>query len=320
MDADTTIIIPTFNRRDLLGACLDSLAEQDFQGFEVVIVDDGSSEDIQGFAAERRPEAYVLRFSENKGFAVAANAGLRHAKTPYVMLLNNDMTLEPDCIGKLRDAMIDGVADMLAPLVLWQGDPSMVYSAGDRILVSGRPEAIGFRQPREGFVASEIPFGVSGGAALFKRTMFGEIGYLDERFVAYFEDSDLCFRARLAGYSAGCVPDAVAYHVGSASLMGKRWWRSRQCFRNHTLLVIKNMPRALLIRHAKAIARERLNQLRSFVSAARADLGTRGALQLLTLAAFDLAFQLPHAWRERMRIQRTKKITNAELEALLSRE
>ena len=320
MDADTTIVIPTYNRRDLLGACLDSLKAQSYQGFEVVIVDDGSSEDIQGFVAEAYPEADVVRLPRNGGFAGAANAGLKHAKTPYVMLLNNDMTLEPDAIERLHTAIKSGTADMVAPLVLWRDHPGVVYSCGDFIRTSGRPEAIGFRAPREQFASTVEPFGVSAGAAMYKRTMFGEIGYLDERFVAYFEDSDLCFRARLAGFTAAVVPDAVAYHVGSASLEGRLWWRSRQCFRNHTLLIMKNMPLGLLVRYAPEIGRERMDQLQSVVNAARAELGGWRAIQLVALTALDLLVQLPYAWRQRLRIQRSRKITNDQLHALLTHE
>jgi len=256
----------------------------------------------------------------NRGFAGAANAGLKHAKTKYVMLLNNDMTLAADALEKIHSAMESGIADMAAPLVLWRDHPDTVYSCGDRIRTSGRPEAIGFRAPRMNFEPLTRPFGVSAGAAMYKRTLFGEIGYLDEHFVAYFEDSDLCFRARLAGFAAAVVPDAIAYHVGSASLEGRMWWRSRQCFRNHTLLIVKNMPRGLLIRYAPEIGRERLHQLRSFVNAARAELGSRRAIQLVGLTALDLLFQLPYAWRQRLRIQRSRKITNEQLHALLTHD
>ncbi len=320
MDAEITIVIPTYNRRDLLAMCIRSLAAQTFRAFTIIIVDDGSSEDIAGFARENCPDAYVVRLPQNKGFAGAANAGLKQAKTACVMLLNNDMTLEPGALQFLIDAMNKGVADMLAPLVLWRDHPDVVYSCGDRIRTSGRPEAIGFRAGRSEFNTSTLPFGVSGGAALFRRTMFGEIGYLDERFVAYFEDSDLCFRARLAGFSAAVVPDAVAYHVGSASLEGRMWWRSRQCFRNHTLLIMKNMPFGLLIRYAPEIGRERLHQLRSFVNAARAELGGARTVQLVGLTALDLLFQLPYAWHQRLRIQRSRKITNEQLHALLTHD
>ena len=113
MEPDITIVIPTFNRRDLLAACLQSLARQTYSAYQIVIVDDGSSEDIEGFAAENCPEAQVLRLPRNRGFAGAANAGLKHAKTKYVMLLNNDMTLEPNAIELLHNALESGEADMV---------------------------------------------------------------------------------------------------------------------------------------------------------------------------------------------------------------
>lgn len=129
-----TVIIPTYNRCDLLGECLESLHQQEYRNVQVLVVDDGSEEDVQGFVADRFPDSKVLRQDENAGFAATVNAGLRAADTEYLMLLNNDMTLEPDCIGKLMEAVETGPAAMVAPLVLWKDDPEMVYSAGDQFL------------------------------------------------------------------------------------------------------------------------------------------------------------------------------------------
>ena len=129
-----TIIVPTYNRCDLLCECLASLSDQDCPKFQVLVVDDGSDEDVEGLVAERFPEAKVLRLNENAGFAVAVNAGLRAVESEFVMLLNNDMTLEPDCVSKLLKCVEDGPAEMVAPLVLWKDDPETVFSAGDRFL------------------------------------------------------------------------------------------------------------------------------------------------------------------------------------------
>ncbi len=312
-----TIVVPTYNGTDLLRECLVSLDSQTFTDFEVLIVDDGSEEDVESFAASEFPDARVVRLSENMGFASAVNAGLRELRTDYVMLLNNDMTLEAECIGKLMRAVEEGPAAMVAPLVLWKDDPETIYSAGDRILRNGRPESIGFRCSREGFEFTEPVFGVSAGAAVYRREVFERAGLLDERFVAYFEDVDLSFRARLAGFEAACVYDAVAYHVGSASQHGKTWWRSRQCYRNHALLVLKNMPLALLVRYSPRLYREHLHQARMLVSSARGEFGLLRALLEWVRAWVEIISLLPHALGARRHRMRTRAISDADLDELL---
>lgn len=313
-----TIFIPTYNRIDLLRDCLASLREQTYADYEVVVVDDGSRENITEFVDAEFPEARVLKLSDNMGFASAVNVGLREVRTPYVMLLNNDMTLEPDCVEKLMDAVGEGGADMAAPLVLFKDDPEVVYSAGDRMRKNGRPEAIGFRKPLDGFQAEREVFGVSAGAAVYKKGVFDTVGLFEERFVAYFEDADLSFRARLAGFSAVCVPEARAYHVGSASQEGKTWWRSRQCYRNHVFLVIRCMPWGGILRYFPRFLREHFHQSQMAFTSARGEFGLVRAVAEHIMVDFSIVRHKPYMLMTRFGIQRKKKITNAELDRLLS--
>lgn len=275
---ELTVIIPTYDRCDLLAECLASLAAQTCRDFDVLIVDDGSAEDIAACVHTELPGATVLRREENGGFARAVNGGLRWAATPFLMLLNNDMTLEPDAVERLMENLRESGAGMAGPLVLFRDRPDLIYSTGDRILPSGRPESIGFRERRDGFSVDRRPFGLSAGAAIYRREIFETVGLFDERYIAYFEDADLCLRARKAGFEAICVPEAVAYHVGSASLNGRTAWRTRQCYRNHALLVAKNYGAKELARYAPAILRERLHQARMLIGAYRAEAGLAAAI------------------------------------------
>ena len=318
--ARLTVIIPTWNRRDLAVACLQSLEQQSFRDFEVMVVDDGSTDDTQEVIRRDFPGVTILSQGQNRGFAVAVNAGLRRAESEWIFLLNNDVTLDPACLEHLLETAEQYDATMAAPLLLWQDDPDVVYAAGDRIRANGRPESIGFRQPRGVFQMPDNVFGVSAAAGLYHRTVFERVGLLDERFVAYFEDSDLCFRARLAGFTAVFAPTARANHIGSASISGKTWWRSAQCFRNHALLVIKNMPALLLLRFGPRIARERLHQAHMLFSSARTEFGALGAAMVFVKTLASLVYALPHAFRARRRIQRARRITCRELWYLLTRD
>jgi GT2 family glycosyltransferase len=320
MPPELAIVIPTWNRRDLVCACLDTLRAQTWRAFEVIVVDDGSEDDTAEVLARDYPEARVIRLARNGGFVAAANAGLQQATAPWILLLNNDMTLAPDCLEHLMAAAQAGTADLLAPLVCWQDEPEVIYSAGDRLCRNGRPEAIGFRQPRAAFEPPRQVFGVSGGAGLIRRTVLERIGYLEPAFTAYFEDADFSCRARLAGFTAACVPEARAWHIGSASIAGKTWWRSAQCCRNHALLIIRTFPCTVIVRHAPAILAERVHQYGMVFSAARAAFGARRAVGIVLHTATSTWAALPGALAARWRIQRMRRITPAAFGALLSED
>jgi len=313
-----SVVIPTYNRRDLVERCLDSLALQTSDDIEIIVVDDGSTDGTTELVASRYPRAQVIRLPRNGGFAVAANVGIRAARGAWVLLLNNDVTMAPDGIARMLETAEYAGADIVAPLILWDDDRARIYSAGDRMRKDGRPEPIGFRQSREGFTPPEFIFGATAACGLFRREVFDTIGLLDESFGAYFEDSDLCFRARLAGFRAALAAEAVAYHIGSASQGGRTWWRSAQCCRNHALLVEKNMPDALREKHRALIAAERKHQRQRLWSSARAELGTLRAAGVALRYALSLQRTLPAARRARTTIQAAARVTPHELDAWLS--
>jgi GT2 family glycosyltransferase len=313
-----SIVIPTWNGRALLEACLNSLRAQTWRNFEIIISDDGSTDGTLAWLAKHFPEVVVVRSEENEGFVAAANRGIARALGDWVFLLNNDVTLAEDGLEKLMAAAEQGDAAMLAPLVLWTEDSRLVYSAGDRIGVNGRPESIGYRLARDTFVPSEHPFGVSGGYGLFRRDLLDAVGVLDPAFGAYFEDGDLCFRARWAGYEARLVPEALAWHVGSASISNRLWWRTKQCHRNHALLVIKNFSARLLIWNAGTLLAERWHQNLRLFQVARIEWGAVRALGFVAGAWLDLATRIPGALAQRRRIMRSRKISDRAMQALLN--
>lgn len=312
-----SIVIPTWNGRALLEACLNSLRAQTWRDFETIVSDDGSTDSTLAWLADEFPEVVVVRSEKNEGFVAAANRGIARARGDWVLLLNNDVTLAEDCLEKLMAVADQGDAAMLAPLVLWTADPRLVYSAGDRIGVKGRPESIGYRLARDTFTLAERPFGVSGGYGLFRRDLLDAIGVLDPAFGAYFEDADLCFRARWAGYAARLVPEALAWHVGSASISNRLWWRTKQCHRNHALLVIKNFSFRLLLWNAGALLAERWHQNKRLFQVARSEWGAVLALGFVAGAWLGLAAKLPGALAQRRRIMRSRKIRDRAMQALL---
>ena len=315
-----SIVIPSWNRRALLVECLTSLARQSYEHHETIVVDDASTDDTREVLAAEFPKVRCISLAKNRGFCGAVNSGLRAAKGPLVFLLNNDMTLEPECLAHLAEAAQASSGAIFAPLVLCRDDPARIYSAGDGQRADGRPSSIGHQQEKASFVHPGRIFGASGGAALYRREMLERIGLLDERFGAYFEDSDLNFRARLAGYEAHYAPEAILHHLGSASLDERHTWRAQQCCRNHLLLVLKNMPAKTMLRHAPEILRERLHQNARVFTVARAHQGLLGAVGAWLGMQVSTWVRLPGALAARMAIQSRRTITSDDLEALLDQE
>lgn len=304
-----TVVIPSWNRCDLVTTCLASLQKQTWRAFHTVVVDDASEDDTCEAIKRDFPEVEIVRNATRSGFARSINAGLRVARTPWVFLLNNDITLEPDALRQLMDTAKTTQADLLTPLMLWQDAPDMVYAAGDFVRKNGRPESHGFRVPRDSFSPQTSVFGVTFGAALLSQRALREVGELDASFGAYFEDADWCCRARLKGFRARCVPDAVVYHVGSASIQKELWWRARQCWQNHALLVVKNFPAPLLFGFLPEILRERCHQARRLLSAARAERGAAWAVWVYLAAQCALCRRLPGALIRRRRIQASRTVS-----------
>jgi hypothetical protein len=313
-----SVVIPTWNGRDLILACLESLSRQTFRDFEAIVVDDGSTDDSVDCIKTRFPDVTLISLEKNLGFCGAVNKGIENSTGDLVVLLNNDMTLASDFLERLVAAADTTDAALLAPLVLWRDEPNVIYSAGDAQRRNGRPESIGFRCSVDGFAFRDEVFGVSAGAALYRREVFETAGLFDPAYGIYFSDSDLSFRARLAGFRARFVRDAVAWHIGSASLFGKTLKRTQQCCVNHVLLILKNMPFRLIVRHAPAIVAERVHQVRRLYSAARTEYGARRAALIVVQTLCSIPLLLPHAFSERRRIQRSRKISIGELERLLS--
>ena len=314
-----SVVIPSWNGCALLVACLQSLAAQTFRDFEIIVVDDASTDNTAETVARDFASVRLVRHEKNRGFCGAVNTGIREARGEHIVLLNNDMTLAPDFLQALVAEAEQSKAALVAPLILWQDQPDVIYGAGDRQYRSGRPESIGFHAPQSGFTFEDDVFGVCAGAALYRREVFDRLGVFDETFEVYFSDSDLSFRARLAGYRARFTRDAIAYHVGSASLFGRTLKRTRQCYINHALLLVKNMPTPLCLRYTPEIVAERFHQARRVFSAARAESGAFFAVRYLFRAWWDMLKVLPHGFSERRRIQRARTISIDELGALLTK-
>jgi GT2 family glycosyltransferase len=293
-----TVVIPNWNGKEFLEVCLPSLRKQEFEDFEVIVVDNGSEDGSREFVEANFPEARFILLGKNRGFSAAANTGVRASGSELVALLNNDTRQEAGWLSALaRAADSHPEAGSFASRMLDLHDPGLLDGAGDALRKSGLPYRIGHGERDRGqYDEPRHIFGACAAAALYRREMLDEIGAFDEDFFAYCEDGDLSFRAQLAGYRCLYAPDAVVYHVGSASSGGKRSaTATRLGTRNGILLLVKNLPSPLVWPTLPCVAAGQLLRLLTAIAT-----GTLGA-HLAGLAG--AARTLPPTLEKRKRIQ-----------------
>lgn len=239
----TTVIIPNYNGIDFLKNCLESATKSTVLA-SIVVVDNGSADGSCQWLAKTHPDVKVIAFPQNRGFCAAVNAGIEAADTPYVFLLNNDTTIEPDCIERLEAAIErDERIFSVGAKMLSMKEPQLVDSAGDLYSAFGWAYAIGKGKPASRYTKQRDVFSNCAGAALYRKEQLQKTGLFDEAHFAYLEDVDLGYRARIAGYRNIVEPSAIVYHAGSGST-GSRYnaFKVTHSSRNNVYLIFKNMP------------------------------------------------------------------------------
>jgi len=220
MRKQTSVFVLNWNGRAHLEACLRGLAAQTWRDFDLFVIDNGSSDgSILWLREQDIHPLLLLELGTNRGFAGGNAAGLRALpqETEYVVLLNNDTAPEPGWLGALvKAAKEDSRRGAVASLLVdWEG--KQIDSAGIGLRVTGRGYQRYRRCPRSAGSNSCLVFGACAGAALYRRSMLDEVGFLDERFFMNGEDTDLSFRARLMGWDVWYCSEAVVRHRISAS-------------------------------------------------------------------------------------------------------
>jgi len=246
-----SVVIPNWNGGALLAVCLETLSHQTFRDFEVCVVDNGSTDGSVAYLAQHFPCVRVIANAQNLGFAAAVNQGIRAGQSRYVAVLNNDTEVAPDWLAALvSTAERFPDAGMFASKMLFANDVQVINSTGvcvDRAGIVWDRRGGEIDDDRE--VAPVEIFGPCGGAALYRREMFGVIGLFDEDFFAYLEDVDLAWRACTAGWRCLYVPQACVLHRHSATGKEGSPFKSFHLGRNKVWLMVKNYPFRALWRY-----------------------------------------------------------------------
>ncbi len=246
-----TIVIPNLNGKGWLEDSIASIFAQTEQDFELIVVDNGSTDEslaiAQSFAD--RANYTLIENAENTGFSHAVNQGIAVAKGEFVVLFNNDAFAEPDWLAQLiQTAQKNPKIFAVQSLMIRHYERELADDAGDyvNLLAFACKEGDGRYASR--YTKEKRIFSACGGASLYRKSILDEIGVFDETFFAYFEDVDLSWRANNAGYRCVLCPAAKCYHICGATTGAVRYngFKSTQSGRNSLLLPYKNQPLLML--------------------------------------------------------------------------
>jgi len=307
-----SVVIPHWNGAHFLPTCLDALARQTLAPFEVIVVDNASTDGSIALLRRHYPWVRRVELPKNRGFTGACNAGIWHARGDLIALLNNDTEVDADWASAIVDAFerYPQVGSVASKMLLFDRRDHF-HTAGDYFTTDGRAGNRGVWQRDCGqFDQEAFVFSACGGSAVYRRAMLDEIGLLDDDFFFSGEDVDLGWRAQLAGWRCLYTPRAIVYHHLSAT--GGGVTASFYDGRNAIYILVKNWPSQLWGRYGPSIMRAQISRA---VEAARAWRGAAARAQLRGMLAGIIS--APRFWRKRRQIQAARRIAITELEAIL---
>ena len=307
-----SVVIINWNGAEVLPRCLEALRSQTCQDFEIIIVDNGSVDGSVDGLENRFSEVNLIRLQENRGFAVANNIAAQQARGKWLVLLNNDAFPEPEWLATLLTASKQHPgAAAFGSCMIRADNPKLLDGTGDIYHISGLAWRRHYNHPREsaGDSPEEI-FSPNAAAAMYRRDVFLQLNGFDEDFGSYHEDVDLGFRLRLLGYRCYYVPDAIVYHIGSASTGVRSEFAVYHGHRNLVWSYFQNMPGYLVWKYLPAHSLATLIFL-AFYS-------IRGRARAIWRAKWDALLGLPRALRKRRAIQAFRKVDEQEIDRMLN--
>lgn len=327
-----TVIVVNWNRRELLAECLASLERQQFTDFELIVVDNGSTDGSVELVEEKfiktgALNARLIRNSTNRGFCAANNQGISQARGHFIALLNNDAVADPRWLAELV-RVFDGRPDvgMAASKILVYGDPNRIDKVGHLIYLDGQNRGRGTGELDQGqYDKIEETLWPDGCAAMYRRAMLDEIGGFDEDLFAYGDDAELGLRARIAGWKCLYVPTAIVWHRRGGTLGLDSLRRVSLIERNRVLLAVKLFPWSLLwLNGLFYLARVGAGIVAAAKGTGEASRfpGWKGKLQLaMALVEGDLRalWLIPRFLRKRRQMRQIRRLSPSEVRQLLWR-
>jgi len=261
-----SIVIPTHNRTDLLRACLQAVTRHAPAESEIIVVDDASADGAASKLTASFTGLITLRLDRQRGFAVAANTGIRASRGDVVETLNDDTVVQPGWADAALPWFDDAAIGAVAPLVLAGPEGKIIDSAGDRYYLGGVAAKRGHGLPiSPAYLQPCRVFGASAAAGFYRRSALDRVGLFPDDFGSYFEDVDLAFRLNRAGYRAMYEPASrVLHHISASYGRAGRGLLERQSY-NEERVFWRNLPASVLWRalpkHVAVLAGKALRRL-----------------------------------------------------------
>lgn len=241
-----SVVTPNYNGEKFLKTFFESLNEDCEYIDEVIIVDNGSNDKSKEYIKSNSFNfpVVLIENSENMGFSPAVNQGILQAKNEFVFSLNNDTEVRKGSIKALVD-LISSSEDIFSvqAKMLQYKNKELIDDVGDEYNLLAWTKKTGENHKSSEYGEVKEIFSSCAGAAMYKKSVLNEIGMFDDNFFAYMEDVDLAIRSKINGYRNLLCPDAIVYHIGSAT-SGSRYneFKVRLAARNNVWVVYKNLP------------------------------------------------------------------------------
>jgi GT2 family glycosyltransferase len=308
-----SIIIPHYSGAHHLPPCFNALRAQTYPHLEIILVDNGSTDESLVLTRRDFPEVKIIELGRNLGLTGAVNRGIEQAEGEIIVALNNDTEVAPGWAEALVDTLQKYPdAGIVASKMLLFDRRDTLHSAGDGFGTDGIPINRGVWQKDKGqFDHDTYIFGGCGGAVAYRREMLEDIGLFDEDLFMYLEDVDLNWRGQLAGYRAVFAPNAIVYHRLSAS--GGGVIASFYTGRNTIFVLAKDLPGSIFRRHWQTIIKA---QLKIAIEALRAWRGEAARARLRGQLAG--LWGLPKWLAKRSAVKQKKRVDDRYLESLLT--
>jgi len=248
-----SFLIANWNSGCLLDECTRSLLEQSYTDFEVIIVDNGSTDGSENVKALEDSRFRLMKLAGNVGFSEANNLAFSDSRGEVVVLLNNDVELDADWTSAILEALhSDAKAGSVACQLRQKKHPALLDSAGFSLYTCGSVFSWHGCRPEEVDHAKYKLFGPVAAAAAYRRSALQDSGLFSREYFAYYEDTDLAFRLNLLGYHCVYAEKALGLHCGSATGQRASSFHRFQLRRNIELLYFTNMQGSLMWRHLVA--------------------------------------------------------------------
>ncbi|WP_406534463.1 glycosyltransferase family 2 protein [Methanobrevibacter sp.] len=248
---EVSVVTPNYNGERFLKTFLESLNNDSEYIGEVIIIDNGSSDASLDYLKNNAFNfpLVLIENKENLGFAPAVNQGILKAKNELIFSINNDTEIKKGSIKALIDLISSGEDIFSVQAKMLQYDnKELIDDVGDEYNLLAWTKKTGENHHSSEYKKVKDIFSSCAGAAMYKKSVLEEIGLFDDNFFAYMEDVDLAIRSRINGYRNLLCPDAIVYHIGSAT-SGSRYneFKVRLAARNNVWVVYKNFPVPLKI-------------------------------------------------------------------------